>query len=246
MLHSVATYSLILMLLWGSSYSILDQVKYYRILDQVKDSIVITKVIIILLLYYYLGISNKNFKYWILIQNNQCYSICQSVVHAMQKKIMMNTPNTTTTTRSVFYYSVWDPTLKYQINSIEMVQHKAIRFICNLKGREIISAAANKLKINTLKERRKGNRHSLLQIRSKEDNNHQALANSYDKLINDRPDDIAITRVASRQHPATIIRQIIYISRKFSTKNNTRTEIQNITKYNTTTNHHTTNTIIIL
>ena len=111
------------------------------------------------------------------------------------KKIMMNTPNTTT--RSVFYYSLWDPTLKYQINSIEMVQHQAIRFICNLKGREIISAAADKLKINTLKERRKGNRHSLLQIRSKEDNNHQALANSYDKLIKDRLDDIAITRAAS-------------------------------------------------
>ena len=47
------------------------------------------------------------------------------------------------------------------MNSIEMVQHKAIRFICNLKGRENISAAADKLEINTLKERRRGNRHSL-------------------------------------------------------------------------------------
>ena len=59
-----------------------------------------------------------------------------------------------------------------------MVQHKAIRFICNLKGRECISAAADKLEINILKERRKGNRHSfLLRILSKE-NNHQALADS--------------------------------------------------------------------
>ena len=127
-----------------------------------------------------------------------------------------------------------------------MVQHKAIRFICNLKGREIISAAADKLEINTLKERRNGNRHSLLRILSKE-NNHQALANSYDKLINDRPDDIAITRATSRQHPATIhAKSSTYQSRKFSTKNNTRTEIQNITKYYTTTNHHSTKTIIIL
>ena len=61
-----------------------------------------------------------------------------------------------------FASSVWDPTLEYQINSIEMVQHKAIRFISNLKGRESISTAADKLKINTLKERRQGNRHSLL------------------------------------------------------------------------------------
>ena len=59
-----------------------------------------------------------------------------------------------------------------------MVQHKAIHFICNLKSRESISAAADKLKINTLQERLKGNRHSLLlRILSKE-NNHQPLANS--------------------------------------------------------------------
>ena len=85
-----------------------------------------------------------------------------------------------------------------------MVQYKAICFICNMKGRESISAAAKKLEIDTLKEHRKGNRHSLLlRILSKE-NNHQALANLHDKLINDGPDDIAITRAASRQHPATI------------------------------------------
>ena len=77
-----------------------------------------------------------------------------------------------------FASSVWDPTLEYRINSIELVQHKAIRFICNLKGRECISTAADKLEINILKERRKGNRHSfLLRILSKE-NNHQALADS--------------------------------------------------------------------
>ena len=78
-------------------------------------------------------------------------------------------------------------------NSIEMVQHKAIRSICNLKGRESISAAANKLEINTLKERRKGNGHSLLlRILSKE-NNHQALANLYDKLENDKTGRHVIT-----------------------------------------------------
>ena len=77
-----------------------------------------------------------------------------------------------------FASSVWDPTLEYRINSIELVQHKAIRFICNLKGRESISAGADKQEINTMKERRKGNRQSLLlQILSKE-NNHQALADS--------------------------------------------------------------------
>ena len=143
--------------------------------------------------------------------------------------------------------SVWDPTLEYQMNSIEMVQHKAIRFICNLKSKESISAAADKLEINTLKERRRGNRHSLrLWILSKQ-NNHQAFANSCDKLIHDRPDDIAITQAASRQHPATIY-ALSYLHlhiTEASYKNYTRTEIQNIINYYTTTNH-TTNTIIIL
>ena len=103
-----------------------------------------------------------------------------------------------------FASSVWDPIREYQINSIEMVHHKAIRFICYLKGRESISATADQLELNTLKECRKGNRHSLLLPILSKENNHQAFAYSYNKLINDRPDDIAITRAASRQHPATI------------------------------------------
>ena len=57
-----------------------------------------------------------------------------------------------------------------------MVQHNAIRFICNLKGRKSISAAADKLEIKTFKEHRKDNRHSLLlRILSKE-NNQKSLA----------------------------------------------------------------------
>ena len=30
--------------------------------------------------------------------------------------------------------SVWDPVLEYQIYDIEMVQYRAVRFICDLKG----------------------------------------------------------------------------------------------------------------
>ena len=56
-----------------------------------------------------------------------------------------------------------------------MVQHNAIRFICNLKGRKSISAAADKLEIKTFKEHPKDNRHSLLRILSKE-NNQKSLA----------------------------------------------------------------------
>ena len=59
--------------------------------------------------------------------------------------------------RSLVEYasSVWDPVLEYQIYGIEMVQHRAVRFICDLKGRVSISAAIDTLESGNLSERRK-------------------------------------------------------------------------------------------
>ena len=57
--------------------------------------------------------------------------------------------------------SVWDPVFEYQIYVIEMVQHNAMRFICNPKGRDSISAAFKKLNLETLSKRRQTNRYEL-------------------------------------------------------------------------------------
>ena len=41
--------------------------------------------------------------------------------------------------------SVWDTTLDYLINDIEMVQHNAIRIISTLKGRNSVTAVRKDL-----------------------------------------------------------------------------------------------------
>ena len=57
--------------------------------------------------------------------------------------------------RSLVEYasSVWDPVLEYQIYDIEMVQHRAVRFLCDLKDRVSISAAIDTLELDNLSER---------------------------------------------------------------------------------------------
>ena len=64
----------------------------------------------------------------------------------------------------------WDPTLSNQISSIEMVQHRAVRFMSSLKGTASISAALKALNLETLSKRRNTSWHNiLLQILRKEE-----------------------------------------------------------------------------
>ena len=58
--------------------------------------------------------------------------------------------------------SVWGSSLDYLINDIEMVQHNAIRFIPALKGRDSVTAAHEKLKLDTLVDRQMKITHALL------------------------------------------------------------------------------------
>ena len=58
--------------------------------------------------------------------------------------------------------SVWDLSLKKTINDIEMVQNRAVRFISRLKGRDSVSKARCELGLQTLQERRKNHRLTLL------------------------------------------------------------------------------------
>ena len=86
-----------------------------------------------------------------------------------------------------------DP-VEYHIYDIEMVQHHAVRFICDLKGRVSISAAIDTFELDNLSERRKkADMICLLQFLSNEEC-HEALSYSYDELMNTRPPDMAVTR----------------------------------------------------
>ena len=81
-----------------------------------------------------------------------------------------------------------------------MDQHRAVRFICDLKGRVSISAALDMLDLDNLNK----SRHDvLLKILSNEEC-HEALSYLYDELMNTRPPDMAVTRAVSRGEPQTI------------------------------------------
>jgi hypothetical protein len=69
-----------------------------------------------------------------------------------------------TLTRSILEYGaeVWDPYLKRDINRLENIQNRAIRFICSLKGVCSISSAREGIALETLEERRKKKRKALL------------------------------------------------------------------------------------
>ena len=99
--------------------------------------------------------------------------------------------------------AVWDPTSTKATNALEMVQNQATRFISNLKGREGVTDAKEKLGLKPLQERRQSQRLSLLmRILSKEES-HPALCSSYDDLM-DRPSNFIQTRAQSRGLPTSI------------------------------------------
>jgi len=47
---------------------------------------------------------------------------------------------------------MWDPTLPKGIESLEMFQHSAVRFIAGLKGRESVTEACFQLGLQPLKQ----------------------------------------------------------------------------------------------
>ena len=79
--------------------------------------------------------------------------------------------------------SVWDPSLKKTITDIEMVQNLAVRFISRLKGR--VSEARCELGLQTLQERRKNHRLTLLTRIFQAEDMHSALSSAYEELVDD-------------------------------------------------------------
>jgi hypothetical protein len=99
--------------------------------------------------------------------------------------------------------TVWDPSSKSLQHDLEMIQNNAIRFICKIKGRESITTARDKLHIQTLSDRRKNSRQTLLLRLLSSDNNHGPLIDTYDELMSERL-STTITRAAGRGDPPTI------------------------------------------
>ena len=67
-----------------------------------------------------------------------------------------------------------------------MVQNQAVRFILNLKGRDSVFEAAEKLYISSLEARKKTQGFSLLMRILAVGDKHAALSTSYDHLMNQK------------------------------------------------------------
>lgn len=102
--------------------------------------------------------------------------------------------------------AVWDPTKRMDVESIERVQSKAVRFIGNVHGRESVTKAREELELKTLEERRATHRFSLVMRVMRDDTNHHALSEAYDELMNSGSgiEDTVTTRSKARGEPSTI------------------------------------------
>jgi len=94
--------------------------------------------------------------------------------------------------------------LQYLIKDIEQVQNNAIKFIDKLKGRDSITAARDKLNLETLADIRFKLRHELLLRLLSNEENHASLTNSYDELMNSKTQNTRSTRASNRVDPPTI------------------------------------------
>jgi len=100
--------------------------------------------------------------------------------------------------------ALWDPPDNATSDLIESVQKKAIRYIKNIKGRHGLTEAQTQLQLQTLKERRKAHRISLLMRILSDENKHSTLSSAYDEITNDRNNTTMTTRSATRGEPTSI------------------------------------------
>ena len=91
--------------------------------------------------------------------------------------------------------AVWDPSLKKTMHDIKMVQNHAVKFISKLKGR--VSEDRWELGLQTLQERHKNHRLTLLTRIFQAEDMHSALSSAYEELVDDHIVAIA-TRSAAR------------------------------------------------
>ena len=103
-----------------------------------------------------------------------------------------------------YAHTVWDPSRGKDVESIEMTQHRAVRFINCPRGRESITEACSQLGLQTLQQRRRDHRISLLMKILQNEERHNNLALAYDELSVDRQGMSMTTRSATRGEPTSV------------------------------------------
>lgn len=119
--------------------------------------------------------------------------------------------------------TVWDPFTKLLQHDPEIIH--PICFICKFKGREGFTAPRVKLHSQTLSDRRKNNRQTLLMHLLSSKKNHGSLIDTYDELMNERL-STAITRAAGTGDPPTIYTKASIYPNSFFTKNSTWVQVR--------------------
>ena len=100
---------------------------------------------------------------------------------------------------------MWDPSNKSKVHDIELIQIKAIRFIANLRGLDdSVSVTRERLKLESLEERRKNHRLCLLTRILQAEEQHNTLLKDYEEAMGNRQPETMTTRAATRREPRSI------------------------------------------
>lgn len=106
-----------------------------------------------------------------------------------------------TLVRPIIEYAseVWDPYFAQDIDKLEMVQRKAVRFVADLRGRADVTKAVQELNLETLVQRRKSARIGLLLKIIANENMHESLMAYYNNLLSKK--EKVQTRAAVKSLP---------------------------------------------
>ena len=158
----------------------------------------------------YLGVtiqSDLKFNNHILTKTKSAYKVLGSIKYTLHEapekaKLLAYT----SLCRPILEYAatLWDPYDNRTSDAIEMVQNRSVRFVKNIKGRRGITEARTQLHLQTLKDRRKNHRVSLLMRILSDEDRHEALSSAYDEIVKDRTNTTMTTRAASRGEPTSI------------------------------------------
>lgn len=82
--------------------------------------------------------------------------------------------------------------------SLEMIQHRGIRFISGLEGLASVTDADCELGLRALQQRRKNHRIALLMKALQDEERHSVLDETYDEISGDRKTYIHVPIITSR------------------------------------------------
>lgn len=133
----------------------------------------------------YLGVTiTNNFNWDTHINNitskaNRCLGLLRHVLYKTPEKIKLTAYKTLVRSTLEHASEVWDPFLRKEVDQLERVQNRAVRFIGQLRGKCSVSAKRDQLKLETLENRRSGQRKRLLNNILFNQDSHPAIRASF-------------------------------------------------------------------